>query len=82
MTALRLPSSIYEFYANLYAEVKESIDRKQNIVMSPFSLHIALTLTLMGASGETAKQMSNGLCLGIVGHDEISIQYETLLLLL
>lgn len=81
MAEIDLPLSIYKFYANLYPQVKEeSSPKNQNIVMSPFSLHIALSFVLLGATGETAKQMSHGLCLGNAKNEEIANAYNNLLL--
>jgi len=54
-----LTRSISQFSADLYAAATEG--KTSNVILSPFSVHMAVTLALMGAEGETAKEMLTGL---------------------
>lgn len=54
-----LTKSISQFATDLYTTVISG--QTTNIVLSPVSAQIILTLTYMGAEGETAKAMSKGL---------------------
>lgn len=72
--------SIYQFYDILYAKIQSSAKKpSQSHVISPFALHLALTLASMGATGQTADQMSKALGLEYYGSDEIANEYEELM---
>lgn len=59
-TPPNLTNSISQFATDLYTTVIVGQNSK-NIVLSPISAQIVLTLTYMGAEGNTASQMLNGL---------------------
>lgn len=59
-TPPNLTNSISQFATDLYTTVIVGQTSK-NIVLSPISAQIVLTLTYMGAEGNTASQMLNGL---------------------
>jgi len=54
-----LTKSISEFSTALYSAATR--DKASNVIISPFSVHMAVSLALMGAKGETERSMLNGL---------------------
>lgn len=81
MTSLDLPASINQFSVDLYEQIgtESHAGNKKNIIISPFSVHLACGMLLMGARGETAREMSRGLKLGDADQTTISQAYEQLL---
>eukprot|EP01083_Nonionella_stella_P145231 454693_1 len=49
----------YQFDAHLLSEVLKSEQKGNNIVISPFSILSAMTMTMVGASNNTLKEMLN-----------------------
>ncbi|XP_037035592.1 alaserpin-like isoform X2 [Bradysia coprophila] len=54
-----LTRSISEFSSDLYGAVTEG--KTSNVIISPFSVHMAVSLALMGAKGKTSDEMLRGL---------------------
>lgn len=63
MAEINLHSSIWKFTTNLYDVVRSCVAWHENIILSPFSIHLALTLSLMGAAGKTASEIACGLAM-------------------
>ena len=66
-----------QFGFDLFNEIRKT-ERNQNIFISPFSISTALTMTLNGASGETAQAMINGLRLQGIESESINRGYAQL----
>jgi len=64
------------FATDLYAEVAST--SKENIFFSPFSIHIALGMTYLGARERTAREMEEVLHLNPT-HDRIAHSYGELI---
>ncbi|MFC1781124.1 serpin family protein [Planctomycetota bacterium] len=65
-----ISQSINEFAFNLYGRIKElpEIQKAEgNLFFSPYSISSALTMTFLGARGNTATEMANVLEFSIVG---------------
>jgi len=54
-----LTKSISQFSSELYSKASEG--QTSNIILSPFSIHMAVSLAYMGANGKTADEMKTGL---------------------
>ncbi|MBN2362610.1 serpin family protein [candidate division WOR-3 bacterium] len=72
----RIVSGMNEFSIDFYKTAASESD--QNMILSPFSVHDALTMTYEGADGATAEQMRNVLRLGF---DISQTRYEYMSLL-
>ncbi|KAH6925817.1 hypothetical protein HPB50_010512 [Hyalomma asiaticum] len=58
MDSQRLEESLAEFSIDLYKELAAKKRHKENIFFSPFSIFTALSMSLAGARGNTAKQLA------------------------
>lgn len=74
-----LQISINQFSYELYDHVQSSTDNETNIITSPLAVHLALSLMLMGANGETAQRIAVALQLEDVEREHIATAYEQLL---
>lgn len=63
MATPNLLRSIQAFQLVLDTHILASIKSNQNIVVSPFAIHLALSLVLVGATGQTAKEICKALSL-------------------
>lgn len=72
-----VPLRITEFGFNLFDTVWET-EQNQNILISPLSVSIALTMTLNGASGETEQTMMDALQLQGIDRADINSTYQQL----
>jgi len=73
---VELTRSISQFSTDLYQTAIQGTS--SNIIMSPFSVHMALTLAFMGANGKTADELLRGLRLSGT-RQEISQQVQELI---
>ena len=65
------------FGFNLFNEIRKTENNK-NIFISPFSVSVALVMTLNGASGETEQSMTDALQLQGIDPETINTGYATL----
>jgi len=65
------------FGFNLFNEIRKA-EQNQNIFISPFSVSVALVITLNGASGETEQAMTRTLQLQGLGAESINTGYAQL----
>lgn len=79
MASPNLPSSIWQFSSELYERIQSTTPTDNNIILSPFSIHLCLALTLMGAGGQTAKQIAAGLRLDNIENAVIAKEYKKLI---
>ena len=66
-----------KFGFNLFDEIRKT-EQDQNIFISPFSISVALAMTLNGASGETEQAMTNTLQLQGLDSESINTGYAGL----
>ena len=66
-----------KFGFNLFNEIRKT-DQDKNVFISPFSVSVALAMTLNGASGETEQAMIDTLQLQSIGADSINPSYAQL----
>lgn len=66
-----------DFGFNLFHEIRKS-EQDKNIFISPFSVSVALAMTLNGAAGETENAMINTLQLQSIESEVINPNYELL----
>ena len=66
-----------QFGFNLFNDIRKT-DQNKNIFISPFSISVALAMTLNGASGETEQAMTNTLQLQGLGSELINTGYAGL----
>ena len=66
-----------QFGFNLFNDLRKT-DQNTNIFISPFSISVALAMTLNGASGETEHAMTNTLQLQGLGSESINTGYAGL----
>ena len=66
-----------QFGFNLFNEIRKT-EQDKNIFISPFSVSVALAMTLNGASGETEQAMTNTLQLQGIGSESINTGYAGL----
>ncbi|XP_013775862.1 serine protease inhibitor 2.1-like [Limulus polyphemus] len=66
-------SKIVKANNQLALSVLKALDKKHNIVMSPWSLSMAFGMAYLGASGRTAHEMENVLGYGFVGIKGVSV---------
>ena len=71
--SLRLVKSDNSFSFNLLSKIPE--DRQHNMMVSPLSASLALSMTLNGANGDTKTAMQNALGLQDLSQDEINQIY-------
>lgn len=76
-----LATAINGFGFDLMRQNGQGVDRddRENVVVSPLSIHAALTMTLNGAGGETAREMLSTLHLERLGLDAANASYADLL---
>ena len=67
-----------EFGFNLFNEIRKT-ENDNNIFISPFSVSVALVMTLNGASGETEQSMTDTLQLQSIDTETINASYAELL---
>lgn len=79
MALINLPSSIWQFSTQLYQKIHSTTKNDQNIIISPFSINMCLAMTLMGACGTTAKEISDGLRLNKSDNAAIAKEYGTII---
>lgn len=79
MAPLNLSTSICQFSAELYDKINSCNANDTNLIFSPFSIHLALTLGLMGAGGETAVEITKGLGLPAIDNEDIANAYQMLI---
>lgn len=81
MASLHVPRSICQFSLALMKRILASAECNQNIVVSPFSIHLALSLALRGTADQTALEICH--CLGLDDADldslRIANEYQELL---
>ena len=65
------------FGFNLFDEIRKT-EQDENIFISPFSISVALAMTLNGAAGETEQAMINTLQLQDIDTDAINLNYARL----
>lgn len=78
MASLNLPTSICQFSAHLYDQINSLHANDRNLNVSPLSIHLALTLALMGAGGDTAAEIAKGLRLQAIDNTDIANAYQML----
>lgn len=66
-----------QFGFNLFNDIQK-IEQDKNIFISPFSISVALAMTLNGASGETEQAMANTLELQGLDSESINVGYAAL----
>ena len=66
-----------KFGFNLFNEIRKT-EENENIFISPFSISVALAMTLNGAAGETEQAMINTLQLQSIDADAINLDYARL----
>ncbi len=66
-----------QFGFNLFNDIRKT-EQNKNIFISPFSISVALAMTLNGASGETEQAMANTLHLQGLGSEVINTNYAGL----
>ena len=66
-----------QFGFNLFNDIRKT-EQNRNIFISPFSVSVALAMTLNGASGETEQAMTNTLQLQGLGAEPINTGYAGL----
>ena len=66
-----------QFGFNLFSEIRKT-EQDKNIFISPFSVSVALAMTLNGASGETEQAMTNTLQLQGASSASINVGYAQL----
>ena len=74
---LRVVSANTKFGFNLFNEIRKT-EQDKNIFISPFSVSIALAMTLNGAAGETEQAMTNTLQLQGLSSESINTGYAGL----
>lgn len=75
-----LADAINDFGFDLLRQVDgSSYEARQNVVVSPLSIHAALTMTLNGAEAETAEEMASALHLDSLGLEAANPAYADLL---
>lgn len=81
MNEYQIAKKLYEFGADLYDQlIGSDINDPSNIVFSPFSIHIALSMIYMGADAETYKEIGNALKYGRNGDkNEIAKTFRLIL---
>ncbi|KAK6967362.1 serine protease inhibitor A3A, partial [Biomphalaria glabrata] len=70
-----LSTASASFSQNLYQQV--ALD-KLNVIYSPYSIHSALTMTSLGAKGDTASEMKSTLGITSLG-DSVHLTYKELI---
>ena len=73
----RIVSANTEFGFNLFNEIRKT-EQDKNIFISPFSISIALAMTLNGAAGETEQAMGNTLQLQGLSAESVNAGYAGL----
>ncbi|XP_005177806.1 antitrypsin [Musca domestica] len=71
-------TSLDSFSQQLFGELFKTNSQK-NIIYSPFSIHSCLAMTRMGAGGETATEMDQGLKFNGQTPESVAENYHTLL---
>ena len=66
------------FGIRLFSELVKT-NRQKNIVFSPFSIQTCIAMARMGAEGQTALQMDEGLALSAQNPDDLAKQYNSVL---
>ena len=66
-----------QFGFNVFDEIRKT-EQDKNIFISPFSISVALAMTLNGAAGETEQAMTNTLQLQGLGAEAINVGYAGL----
>lgn len=61
MSFLDLHPILNQFAINIYEQIRTSTEIDRNVVISPLSINVACTLALIGASGDTAKEIARRL---------------------
>lgn len=80
MAVFNLPATLHQFSIDLYEQIRSSTRHDRNIVMSPLSVNLAMSLALVGASGETAKEIARRLNVTDVNPSAvIAVEFEKLL---
>lgn len=79
MAHFNLPSVLQTFACDLYEQIQSAIKEDRNIVISPLSVHMAMTVLLNGAFGLTAKELARALKLGDTSSTIVSNEFEAVL---
>jgi len=74
----KLVNSNSDFGIDLFKETINSESGYENLMISPFSVSLALAMTYNGANGDTKTAMENALHLGELSTDEININFSQL----
>uniref|UniRef100_A0A1I8PEI7 Serpin domain-containing protein n=1 Tax=Stomoxys calcitrans TaxID=35570 RepID=A0A1I8PEI7_STOCA len=75
---LQFTNSLQSFSTNIFSEIfaKRS---QENIIFSPFSIQTCLTMVRLGATGQTAEEMDQGLAFNGQSVDSIADNFHALL---
>lgn len=75
----QLPRAINDFGVNLLSATSASAEQNANVIVSPVSVHAALSMTGNGATGETAAEMRSVLRTDAMTPAEANAQWAALL---
>ena len=75
---MQLIESQNVFAFDIFKKVIENADESENIIISPLSISLALSMTLNGANGETRNAMLNALRSDGIAPENINISYKDL----
>jgi len=67
------------FTISLYSEVEKEYDNEENILLSPYSANVALSVVNNGANGETAKAISSALGYEGLSQEEVNTSHQKLI---
>merc|ERR1719219_1887740 len=76
-TALYLSSGVNQLSSNLFKILSSGSD--SNVVISPFSIHTAMSMLFRGSQGETRSQLAAALGVGNVDQDKVLEEIKMLL---
>ncbi len=72
-----LSKAVNDFSVDLYSSVAQKSD--ENIVISPLSVQIALTMAMFGANGPTSEDLKKGLRFNEMTTDQVSENFKQLI---
>src|SRR5690606_39869975 len=67
------------FTLNLFGEVHKEYDNKENILLSPYSANVALSVVNNGADGETLKAIASALGYQSLSQEEVNTSHQKLI---
>lgn len=77
-TTQQFNKGLETFGIRLFTELAK-INRQKNIVFSPFSIQVCLAMARMGAEGNTALEMDQGLALAVQNPEDMAKNYHSIL---